>query len=303
MAFVITAALFAVLGGQSDPPSGFYSVAAQVLPAFLVALALERSLLDSLGTKTSFAKTRRDEYLDQWPSSGLSGGILWVIEHALFERTSRALTEKGAGPASILVSDLAATQALLVVQWQDDAMTWTALRDRFRAEFGLRATDADYFERDEEDFYDPSQAFNALGQSVLQEQPGPSIQLLAALAVLRHGEDLSEGRASARHVADEAKRLHDAYVEQEREQTLRRITHRANVSYERQRTRRTYSLRISLVLLTVTECVALVGVLSPGRPYHGLFILTVALVVASILNVTGGALVELAGGDAARHDA
>src|SRR4051812_14213281 len=64
-AAAVTAIGFAVVGPLKDP-SKFYEISAQVIPAFLIALAVERSLLDSLGTKAEFARARRDETADSY---------------------------------------------------------------------------------------------------------------------------------------------------------------------------------------------------------------------------------------------
>ena len=295
-AAVGTAIGFVVVGPVKDP-SNFYGIAAQVVPAFLIALAVERSLLDSLGTKADFARARRDETTDSYAEPGLNGGVRNVIELALLAREREAIQEKRQDLLSVSVGPLDVAQAAFVGHWDDDAMAWQIFRSLLHDEFGLEEDDPDFFEAPKHS-PDPTPAFDALRDSVVSPAPGRGIRWLAAHAALREDRNFSGGTVGAQIVAAELNRLFEAQRTSGLESVLKRVTHRANLDYDRQRKHRTLSLRISIILLTTTEFLALIGVMSPGRPYSLLFVVTAALVAASVINVAGGAFSDLAG---ARH--
>ena len=281
-----------VVGPVKDP-SSFYEVSAQVVPAFLIALAVERTLLDSLGTKASFARGRRDETADSYEDPGLNIGVRDVIELGLLARGSKAVKEKRPELLSVPVGPGDIAQAAAVGSWHDDAMTWHILRDMLHDEFGLEKDDPDFFDEPTERA-DPSPAYQALRESLLRRDPGRGMRWLAARTALRDNREFAGGTVGPTLVAAELSRLFAAQQESELASTLKRVTYRANLDYDRQRKHRTLSLRISIILLTATEFMALIGLISPGRPYSGLFVVTAALVAASVMNVAGGALADLA---------
>ncbi len=286
------AALGLGLIGPSKDPSKLYEIAAQVVPAFLIALAVERSLRDSLGTKADFARTRRDETADSYSARGLSGGIRNTIEFAMLKRQGDGVRDGDDALLSVSVEPLDVAQALIVGHWDDDPMTWSLFRDLLHDEFGLPADDPDFFDPPEE-WSDPSPAFEALHKSMLSHEPGRSLRWLAARAVLQKDRAFAGGTVGNQLLGAELSRLFDAQRQSTFDRVLKQVTYRANLEYDRQRKHRTLSLRISILLLTTTEFMALIGVMSPGRPYSGLFVITAALVVASVLNVAGGALADL----------
>lgn len=291
-----TASVIAVIGfvlvGPLTDPSKFYAIAAQIMPAFLIAVAVERSLVDSLGTKADFARVRRDETADGYVARGISGGVRNGIEFALLDRTKGALmTDPELLSISVEPVDIA--KAAMLGNWDDDPMTWSIFRGQLHDEFGLPADDPDFFDPPEE-WVDPSPAFEAMGQSVLSRTPGESIRLLAAHAALREDRDFRGGTVGMQLVAAELRRLFDAQHQSVLQKVLERVTYRANQDYDRHRKERTVSLRVSIVLLTTTEFLALIGLMSPGQPYSGLFVVTAAAVAASIMCVVGGAFADLA---------
>ncbi len=288
----VAAGVFIVVGPLNDP-SKVYAIAAQIMPAFLIAVAVEHSLLDSLGTKADFARARRDETADSYRAPGLSAGVRNTIEFALLKRQGEALPDGDRELLSVPVGPLEIAQAQVIGNWDEDALTWGILRGLIHDECGLPADEPDFFD-DPKEWVDPSAAFEALRQSVLSREPGRAIRWLAARAALREDRDFSGGTVGTQLVAAELSRLFAAQDKATREDVLKRVTYRANLDYDRQREQRTLSLRISIVLLTTTEFLALTGVMSPGRPYSGLFVITAALVAASIMNVAGGALADLA---------
>ena len=293
----LTALAATVIGfiavGPLEHPSRFYEIAAQVMPAFLIALAVERSLLDSLGTKADFARTRREETVDSYAASGLNEGVRNSIEFALLQRQTLALHEDHRDLLNVPIAEVDIAKAAVVGHWHDDAMIWKVFRGLLHDEFGLAEDDHDFFEERTE-WMDPSPAFDAIRESVLSAEPGPAIRWLAARAALREKRDSSGGLVGSQLVAAELNHLFAAQKKSELASILSRVTYRANLEYDSQRKRRTLSLRISIVLLTVTELLALVGLMSPGRPYAGLFVIAAGLVVASVMNVAGGALADLA---------
>ncbi len=292
VAAVVAASVFIVVGSPKDP-SKLYAIAAQIMPAFLIAVAVEHSLLDSLGTKADFARVRRDETADSYSAPGLSGGVRNTIEFALLERQKDAMPVGDRELLSIPVDRLAIAQAHIIGHWDDHEMSWRIFRGLIHDECGLPAEDPDFFEAPKK-LVDPSAAFIALRESVLSREPGQAFRWLAARAALREDRDFSGGTVGTQLVAAELSRLVTGQREAAGEAVLKRVTYRANREYDRQREQRTWSLRSSIVLLTTTEFLALIGLMSPGRPYSGLFVITAALVAASIMNVAGGALADLA---------
>jgi hypothetical protein len=295
IAFVVGAvvtSVFIVVGSLKDP-SKLYAIAAQIMPAFLIAVAVEHSLLDSLGTKADFARLRRDETADSYSAPGLSGGVRNTIEFALLERQGEALPNGDRELLSIPVGKLEIAQAHVIWIWDNDPMSWRIFRDLIHDECGLPADDPDFFD-DSKEWVDPSPTFEALRESVLSREPGRAIRWLAARAALREDRDFSGGTVGTQLVAAELSRLFAAQDKAAREDVLKRVTYRANRAYDRQREQRTLSLLSSIILLTTTEFLALIGVMSPGRSYSGLFVITAALVAASIMNVAGGAFADLA---------
>jgi hypothetical protein len=281
-----------VLVGPLKDPSKFYGVAAEIMPAFLIAVAVQRSLLDSLGTKADFARVRRDETADSYSPRGLDKGVRNVIEFALVERTKQAvmndldLLRISVGPADI-------AKAAIVGNWDDDVMFWRVFRGQLHDEFGLPEEDPDFFDPPEE-WVDPSPGFEGLRESALSRDPGHAIRLLASHAALREDPDFRGGTVGAHVVAAELKRLFAAQHEAVLQQVLSRVTYRATRDYDRRLAQRAFSLRVSIVLLATTEFLALAGLMSPGRPYSGLFVVTAAGVASSIMNVAGGAFADLA---------
>jgi hypothetical protein len=292
VAAALVASVFIVVGPLKDP-SKLYAIAAQIMPAFLIAVAVEHSLLDSLGTKADFARVRRDETADSYSEPGLSGGVRNTIEFALLDRQGEALPDGDRELLSVPVGKLEIAQAHVIGNWDDDPMSWHIFRGLINDECGLPADDPDFFE-DPKEWVDPSPAFGALRESVLSREPGRAIRWLAARAALREDRDFSGGTVGTQLVAAELNRLFAAQDKAAREDVLKRVTYRANRAYNTQREQRTLSLLSSIVLLTTTEFLALIGVMSPGRPYSGLFLITAALVAASIMNVAGGAFADLA---------
>jgi hypothetical protein len=292
VAAAVAVAIVFVAKGPLKDPAAFYGIAAQVIPAFLVALAVERSLLDSLGTKADHARRRRDEALDTYDSSGLDQGIVFRIELALMKRVSVAIEERRLDTANIPVSRTDVAKASLTARPDDDALTWRLLRARLHEEVGLPLDDPDPFEEPDV-FVDPSAGFAALDKSVLSQEPGETIRWLAVLAAVRHQADVSRGMVEGPTILTELKRLHAVEEERKRNSFLKRVTYCANLDYDRQHRRRTISLRFSILLLVITELATMVGVMSPHQPYRALFIVTVCLAAASVVNVAGGALAEL----------
>jgi hypothetical protein len=224
---------------------------------------------------------------------GLNEGVRNTIEFALLDRQKDALPIGDHKSLSISVDSLAIAQAALVGHWDDDPMSWDIFRDLVHDECGLPADDPDFFD-DPREWVDHSPGFEALRESVLSREPGRAIRWLAARAALRKDRDFTGGSVGLQLVAAELSRLFTGQNKAGLEGVLKRVTYRANLEYDRQREQRTWSLRSSIVLLTTTELLALAGVMSPGRPYSGLFVITAALVAASIMNVAGGALADLA---------
>jgi len=293
---VIAAAAITAVGfllvGPIHQPSKFYEIAAGIMPAFLVAVAVERSLLGTLGTKADFARVRRDETVDSYSPRGFDGGVLHTIELALLDRTD-GVNVNDAGMRGIPVEPIDIAKTAVVGNWDDDPMFWSVFRDQLHDEFGLQAEDPSYFDPPGE-FIDSSTAFRAMRESVLRREAGPAIRMLAAHAALRADREFREGIIGNQLVKSELKRLHDAHHEIVLRRVLNQVTYLANREYGKRVHQLVLSLRTSIVLLTSTEFLALIGVLSPGHPYAGLFVVTAAAVAASITNVSGGALADLA---------
>jgi hypothetical protein len=296
-AWIATAAAIAVAiafiaTGPLQAPASFYGIAAQVIPAFLIALAVERTLLDSLGTKSEYARRRREEALDTYNSYGLDEGIVFRLEMALMYRMNDAIAEGRLEDVNIPVSHVDIAKAAITARPDDEALTWGLFRSRLHDEIGLPENDADPFE-ESGPWIDLSASFAAMDESVRSQPPGDTIRWLAVLAAVSQGADLSGGVVEGHTILSELKRLHAAEEDRKRESYLKRLTHRAYLDYDGQRRHRTVSLRFSILLLTVTEVATVIGLMSPRQPYRALFILTVSLAAASIVNVAGGALADL----------
>lgn len=173
-----TTAVFVRLSPPTDS-SAFYAIAAQIIPAFLVALAVERSLLDSLGTKTEFARSRRDAVVDSYVSPTLNRGVVFRIEMALAKRMLEAVEEGRIADVNIPVRPQDIASAALTAHPHDDSLTWSLFRSRLHDEFGLPADDPDYFETGTPAWADPSPAFSAIETSILSPAPGSTIRWLA----------------------------------------------------------------------------------------------------------------------------
>jgi hypothetical protein len=279
-----------LLFGPVKQPSKFYEIAAAIMPAFLIAVAVERSLLGSLGTKADFARVRRDETTDSYRARGFDAGVRNTIEFALLHRTTGAIPDDP-DMLSIPVEPIDIAKAAAIGNWDDDPMFWSVFRDVLRDDFGL-SEDPDCFDS-AGGWIDPTDAFNSIRDSVLSRDAGPAVRLLAAHAALRQDRDFRGGTVGVQVVQTELKRLHDANHQKELRDVLGRITYRANLEYDRRVHQLVISLRTSIVVIMATEFLALIGVLSPGRPYSGLFVVTAAAVVASITSVAGGALADL----------
>jgi len=290
-AAVVVAMGFVLVGPLKDP-SKFYEIAAQIMPAFLIAVAVERSTLSSLGTKADFARVRREETVDSYSPRGMNEGVRNTIEFAFLART-QAVLKPDLEMLGIPVEPVDVAKAAVVGNWDDDSMFWWIFRGVLHDEFGLPADDPDYFDPPDE-WTDPSPAFKALRESALSREPGEAVRLLAAHAALRQDREFAGGKVGIQIVGAELSRLFAAQRDAVLKGVLSRVTYRANREYDRQLSQRTLSLGVAIVLLTTTELLALIGLISPGRPYSGLFVVTAAAVGASIMNVGGGALADLA---------
>jgi hypothetical protein len=291
-AAIVAAAGFILVGPLKDP-SKFYGTAVLVMPAFLIAVAVERTTLGSLGTKADFARVQRDETVDSYRQRGLDAGVRNTIEFALMARTKAGFPHER-DMLSISVGPVDIAKAAVVGNWDEEPFFWSVFRDQLHDEFGLPSDDPDFFDPPQE-WVDPSSGFEALRESVLSPDPGDAIRLLATHAALREDREFGGGSVGLQLVGAELKRLFAAQHDAALESVLSRVTYRANREYDRQLRQRTASLCASIVLLTATELLALIGLMSPGRPYSGLFVVTAAAVVASIMNVAGGALADIAG--------
>lgn len=89
IAFALLAAVAAFFAAPSDT-AAFYSAAAQVNPVFLVALAVERSLAEALGTETQYVNELRNRLATDYEPSLRNCSILSAVRDVLLRHSVAA---------------------------------------------------------------------------------------------------------------------------------------------------------------------------------------------------------------------
>lgn len=248
MAAGVIVALVAIVAAPAQTQS-FYAAAVQIVPVFLVAVALERSLAETLGSETTVIAEALERAEREWtPPSSETRAYYGV-----------GLQLRELGPQSF---------------------SWNEITGSREETKGLSDVD--------------------LARTLPRAEaldPDAMRRLVVALGARVVGDRPRFGRRTRNVSRDELLAQWDilagALTERAKQRAKDELEYQTTEVYRARRRLRRLSILASALTLATAELLAFIGLLSPGRPYVGLFSASAGAVAASFVAVTTDAVGRL----------